>query len=632
MKRPTNHLLAGSIALVASLACVPARGNEKVTLENPLLGLCFDGGSGVLLAVSNKLTAETCGIAGDEFSVETTDFRVDFRDVKLASLRLGAGRVEAVYSHDRLGIEVAYTLGAKQHFAEKRVTLTFQQPCGVKRIILGEPSFSGTDLRIVPYRYPKFGRKPGQEPICTYFGRTAKGGLFTGVEMPFDASSTKDRRVALGYMPSLKVAAGEKLVCEPVYFGVYRRRPQEQEEKGLPLRSESDAMVAMTSAILGPPRFGFAPMACGWHSEMEHGPYTENSLAGDMKSLDFLASCGIDWVSDSHPWGGEIAKMNALGANDKYEPGPQVRKFLEHAQKVGVKVAMWLTMTNTHPWFGGKPFRADRPDWVLDLAAADTPAELAKLPPGNCMGNKPFLDWLTRVNLDGLATGYYKSWAMDGDFFGTGGWYTTVVPVKCRSDRHEHLPGDANYACQRALGQLIESVRRHYPSTYIFTCRPPQDLGVWAMRNVDVCFTLLETGTGDNLTAGDQIRHWSRIRVQRDFLPHYLDQPLLFPSRERGEGKPSTWPKGDLDYILLSALSCSPNQLYYLPTKTGIPAADKAENPQMARLGPQARRVPQGAQRFSRLARCGQGRRLGPRRRRPWFDLLLQSGQETSRR
>jgi hypothetical protein len=32
-----------------------------------------------------------------------------------------------------------------------------------------------------------------------------------------------------------------------------------------------------------------------------------------------------------------------------------------------------------------------------------------------------------------------------------------------------------------------------------------------------------------------------------------------------------------LDYVLLSALSSAPNQLYYLPTKTGIPAADKRE-------------------------------------------------------
>ena len=67
------------------------------------------------------------------------------------------------------------------------------------------------------------------------------------------------------------------------------------------------------------------------------------------------------------------------------------------------------------------------------------------------------------------------------------------------------------------------------------------------------------------------------MRVHRDFFPHYLDQPLLFPSRAGAAGKPSNWPSGHLDYILLSALSSSPNQLFYLPTKTGIPEAAKAE-------------------------------------------------------
>ena len=81
-------------------------------------------------------------------------------------------------------------------------------------------------------------------------------------------------------------------------------------------------MVAMTSAILGPPRHGLVPMACGWHCEMEQYTYAdEKAVEADMQSLDFLAECGIDWLSDSHPWGGETEKMNALGAGDKYAPG-----------------------------------------------------------------------------------------------------------------------------------------------------------------------------------------------------------------------------------------------------------------------------------------------------------------------
>ena len=580
MKRSANRLVAACAAVLVSVACSPVCGGDMLRLESPSLGLCFDSGSGTFRAVSNKLSGETYHIAGDQFSVETTDFRVDFRDVRLVSVRAGAGRVECAYAHDRLGVEVAYTLDARRHFAEKRVKLTFKQRCGVKQIIVGAPSFSGVDLQVVAYRYPKFMREPGTEPICTFFGRTAQGGFFTGVEMPFDASTTSRKQVVLGYRPSLKVAAGEKLACEPVYFGVYRRGPDDREEKGLPLKAESDAMVAMTSAILGPPRHGLVPMACGWGSEMSHVTFRSvQDVEADMKSLDFLAQCGVDWLSDSHPWGGETEKMNSLRDDQPYRLGDLYRRFLEHARHAGVNVTMWGTLNNSHPWGnGGRPFRADKPEWLMTIAKENyrtNPIILGAK--GNCLANRPFDDWLTRVNLEGLATGYYPSWVIDGDFFGAGGWYTSVVPVTCTSDQHDHLPGDSNYGCQRALQGLIDTVRRHYPKTYIFMCRPPMDLGVWSLRNVDACFTLLEAGTADNLTAGDQIRRWSRTRVHRDFFPHYLDQPLLFPSREDGRGKPPNWPNGHLDYVLLSALSSSPNQLYYLPTKSGIPDKDKTE-------------------------------------------------------
>ncbi len=37
------------------------------------------------------------------------------------------------------------------------------------------------------------------------------------------------------------------------------------------------------------------------------------------------------------------------------------------------------------------------------------------------------------------------------------------------------------------------------------------------------------------------------------------------------------WPSEKIDYVMLSALSSSPNLLFYLPTKAGIPVQDKAE-------------------------------------------------------
>jgi hypothetical protein len=582
-------------------ACIP----KTLTLENSRLGLSFDRETGALVAIWNKLTDEIYYVSGDEFMVEAVEFGIDFSQLKSAEMKLTGDRFVAHYEGKAMNIEVTWTLDGDHNFAEKRMTLTTNRDYGLKKVVLSRPTFAADGLNIVSYRYPQFGRAVGKEPICTFFGRTSKGGFFTGIEMPFDASSLSERQVVLAYAPSIKVKAGERIVCEPVYFGIYQRHTgddqpnpmmlqfiekarrefqQKNNNEVLPLQSESDAMNAMTSAILGPPRHDLVPMACGWHSEMQHGTYTSDKMVGEeMRSLDFLAECGIDWVSDSHPWGGETEKMNALGANDKYMPGELVTKFLEHAQKKEIKVMMWPTMNNTHPWSVlGEPFRADKPEWLMMPGTLDDKPDFVKKKAGkaNCFANAPFFNWLSRINDEGLATGHYKGWCMDGSFFGDGGWYTSVIPVDCASDEHDHLPGDSNYACQKALDQLIGKVRQRYPQAFIEMCRPAMDLGVWSMRNADVCFTQLERGTGnDNLAAGDNIRTWSRARVHLDFFPHYIDQPLLFSSRHINDKRqrPFNWSSEKLDYILLSALSSSPNQIYYIPTKTGIPENDKAE-------------------------------------------------------
>lgn len=123
---------------------------------------------------------------------------------------------------------------------------------------------------------------------------------------------------------------------------------------------------------------------------------------------------------------------------------------------------------------------------------------------------------------------------------------------------------------------------------YINHARPAMDLGVWAMRYVDSSFTVNEwaalegiKGMGPqpvNVLLGDKIRYWSRIRVHHQFFPHYIDSPQLFaaPKSMPGYGVVD-WQREKLDYILLSALSCSPSQTFYLPTQAGIPAEDKHE-------------------------------------------------------
>ena len=576
-------------------------------LENSTLALDLTEPGGALTAVQNRVTGEMYDVSRDGFGLEVTGQVLSDMDLTPAGVTRAAGRIDFRFTHPLLTAELRYTLRPECNFAEKHLALTFSRAVQLQRVVLARPEIRATGLEFRCYRQPSYARientplhvqwgarrPPDTEPVRTFFGRTSSGGCFLGMQMPFDSSTLEGNRVTLGFAPSLRLKAGERFECEPAYLGVYARQPADErvaewcapDERlapaDLPLPSESAALVAMTTVLLPARPHGPIGMACGWHCQMQQREYaSDEDVAGDMRSLDFIKECGLDAVSDSHPWGGETAKMNALGLADAYAPGPRVVRFLEHARALGIKVVQWPTMNHTHPWSpDGRPFLADKAEWrrVPREVPKEDAAAWYRNQPANCFGHGPVYDWIRQRIREALQTGYYGAWCMDGDFWGTGAYYHSTIPVECASEQHDHLPGDANYACQRALDRLTAAVRAEYPDILIGMCRPPMDLGIWSQRNVDSCFTLIESGSGDsNLAAGDEIRTCSRIRVHHHFFPHYLDWPLLFPSYANPQQTPP-WPSAHLDYIFLSAFSCAPNLLLYLPTKTGIPAADKAE-------------------------------------------------------
>jgi len=188
-------------------------------LENRLLALRFDRGTGTLAALKNKLTRETYRITGDEFVVETEGFRLGAVELTVVSRQLDDHAFEVHYECDEMTVQVVYTLHAENHFAAKPVALIFNCDHSLREVILGWPSFSCDGLQLVQYSYQK---------NVTYFGRTDRDGFFTGVELPFDTSRVEGNRVTLGYSASLKVKAGERVECEPVYFGLYKRYPGEK--------------------------------------------------------------------------------------------------------------------------------------------------------------------------------------------------------------------------------------------------------------------------------------------------------------------------------------------------------------------------------------------------------------------
>jgi hypothetical protein len=257
-------------------------------------------------------------------------------------------------------------------------------------------------------------------------------------------------------------------------------------------------------------------------------------------------------------------------------------------------------MNNANPWSTEarsaeeQPFRSDRPNWRMFQEkqsfsyTAITGTTFEQTSNANCIANAPFWKWLLDVQLDGLRTGYYTGWGMDGDFFGGGG---IIIAVNCPSDQNDHLPGDFNYACERALNRMFATIRNAYPNLYMNDGRPPMNLGIWSNRHIDTVFTLDEFGKTEplpglrdqptNVIYGDKIRKWSRMRMHHHLFPHYLDWPQVFVAPQSMNAENNTkgpdWPSEKIDYVMLSAFSCSPNQLFYLPTKQGIPARDKAE-------------------------------------------------------
>ena len=171
-------------AWIVLLTTSAAEADKASVLENTRLALHFDSQTGSLVAIHNKLTGETYQVGGDRFAVEAADFRLDFPQVKLTSLKQQGETLKAQYRGDTMTIDVTYTLAADRQFAEKQLILTCNRPYGLKRVILSRPTLSATALRMISYRYPKFGRKPGEEPSCTCFGRTAQGASSPGWRCP----------------------------------------------------------------------------------------------------------------------------------------------------------------------------------------------------------------------------------------------------------------------------------------------------------------------------------------------------------------------------------------------------------------------------------------------------------------
>lgn len=599
--------------------------------------------SGSLESFTNHLTRSAHSCRDNGFVIHTTE-RIYRQSEFAGEVKCwDRSRAEIFYTGDFGRVECVWSLDEDAHFAEGKLTLYPRRDIELTTVTLFDFALcpEREDTALSEYRYIDFAtfdempnhqiwncyRDQDTEPSRLCFGRNQKGGFFIGLEAVFDISEIGNDRIHLAIRPMMHLRAGETLACEAVFFGVYANsrldaryreewqlavdrgvfdsdyfkggilnnelvqlssaggsaapNPWKQPADRRPTRAESMAVTAMTQKVMGKPRFGIVALACGWHCDMAQEEYTPETLQRDLHALDVIKECGMDGLSDPHPWGGEIAKMNSLRSGDHYTMGELPRRMAEYAKKLGLNLGLWPTFNKTHPWRPyGAPFCPDRPEWERRIIPCENPNpnyENFRTQSGNCLGSYGFIDWLLGIYRDAMNTGYYGACLLDGDCWGTGAYSTTTIPVQCAATDHRHLPVDSEYTCQLAIRRIVDMIRQEYPETYLAQCRPVMDQGVWALRGSDFCFTLIEAGSGeDNLLAGNAIRTSSRIRVHQHFVPHWIDSTLLFPSHYHPEIHPK-WPHDKMDFVMLSAIACTPNMLFYLPTAhdEDFPKADR---------------------------------------------------------
>ena len=580
--------------------------DSQLQLLSSHLSVTFDPQTGSMSGLTNRLTGDSFQMQGDAFEIHTPEAVVLQSQTRLAAVdKTRAGVLQFGYELNGLCTTITYRLADDHHFLEKAIAVRSPEHLPLTQLVSGRLRFSGPPTTVVRYPHLK---------AVTFFARTSLGGLFLGTQCCYDdARLENDGCVVLAFSPSMMLRPDREVSFEPAYLGVYRSSGGPLPDDA-PSLAESDAMVRMTSALMPAAHADLRASICGFHSETWRAPYrTPGNAAIDRKAIDVCTECGIDGVTDARTWAGETKAVNALqDDHGRLLLGELAVSVARYAREKGARWIFWGSVNHSAPWGecapraadeGGRAFRPDKPTWRMEI-----PAQMdTKVRDINCLACEGFLDWLTEVTCQALDQGRYEGLAIDGNFYGKPAWYKEednwVPPARCESEAHDHLVPDANYLCQRYLAELVRRLRERHPDLYIYHARPVMDLGVWSMRHASACFTIDEfarieplPGMSDqptNVILGDKIRRWSRIRVHRHFLPHYLDSPQVFrgPKSIRyvcdWPGDPDAlhallsqqldWPSEKIDYILLSALSCSPNLLLYLPTQAGIPQVDRRE-------------------------------------------------------
>jgi hypothetical protein len=502
-------------------------GNEHLTIVIDPLG-------GQIIRVLNNRTKEVHRLESAEFAIVSDRETWSSRQMSVVGITRSGEHLEVALRGGGYHATIHYQLG--EEWVEKWVVFSAHEPLVLRRIMMSDRRY-GPSLKEHHFHSDNTAYNV---PIC-WFLRTQKGGVYTGIEFPFNAGDYDDGRLRLSYggwrsnydfssrklvdmaedRPSqvnledmnVQLKANESFATEREFLGVFTATGHSRTKAltGIPRVlttceerldwGEVWAMQRFMRHVLPPlPRNheGFELYMNGWWAGLPGGAIESKDLDAYRKAIDESVALGVGAFSFPPTWLG-MAKfvdrsapfVETVGKQGEFSLSPAADEAVRYVQARGLVLA---------PYSEGSSFyRKDRPDWKTITADGTRRGEL-------CWANVEAIDWfydLHRQVFEKYPAIRYWNW--DGGFL-PGDPEDVAAEVgeqplswECHSTEHGHPPGNVSYRLYKNVMSFLSKLRTQCPDVATITAWAIKCGGPWALRYVDSHENFYENQGPDDL-------------------------------------------------------------------------------------------------------------------------------------
>ena len=329
------------------------------------------------------------------------------------------------------------------------------------------------------------------------FVRFGNVGLFTGFANPFcETRQTEVNSILQIFEPSLILRAGETFTFDADFFGVYKLRGEQLQERTprTPLGSretgymtryhnpsvkpldwaEVRAFQRYTEYYLAPSADNFIYEFYMYFSPVRPQPSTEQDEQDYYRYIDNFAALGGDIIvfqplqrqtppsPSGDPWW------------EVYKPGSIGERIVEYTKSKGLKYGIYMGSAQENMPYCNSPMNPyatieEKPTWKKVDAYGTTSDE-------NCICCDDFADWYFEVQKNTIEKYGMGFWDWDPGL-GNGHF--------CYSSEHGHLPGKGGYKGFRNTQKIIEKIKKINGGMYLQAFHGMKEYGLWGMKCFD---------------------------------------------------------------------------------------------------------------------------------------------------